>query len=295
MSKSIPQTLKRLLCVSFLALALPAAMAEEFTGLVYPEHELTLSLGQGGIVSQVQVKPGQNVKAKQVLLVLDDRMQQLEVNRRKVLLDDRSELAATVDRARVLKNMVETSRQVYEKTGSVSRDELSRLEVEYSAARARVEQLEAQERRELVEYRSAQQELNMRRLTAPVSGVITRVQPKVGEWAKPGDAMLDLVDTASCYLKVNVPMKYVQGLHPGMSLPIRFENSDAAKLNAKISFVSAVADPASGLVEMRLAFANPQQKLRPGVKGIIDLRADGNPAQDANNQATVRNNRASAL
>lgn len=276
MNKHVSQIVAQLAFGAAVVLAAPAVRADEFIGLVYPERELSLSLGQGGIISQISVRPGQSVKAKQVLLVLDDRMQQIEMNRRKVVMDDRSELNATEDRVRVLKGLYEDSRRVYEKTGSVSRDELSRLEVEYSAARARVEQLQAQKGRERLEYDSARQEVTMRRLTAPISGVITRVQPKVGEWAKPGDLMMELVDPDACYLKINVPMKFAQGVRAGMRMPVRVDGSGAAEtVNGRVSFVSAVADPASGLVEIRIAFANAKNLVRPGAKGSIDLRAGG--------------------
>jgi RND family efflux transporter MFP subunit len=272
MNKRVWQIACGLLFGAGVVLAAPAALADDFVGLVYPEQELALSLGQGGIISEIRVKPGQSVKANQVLLVLDDRMQQLEMNRRKVVWDDKSELTATRDRVRVLKGLYEASKKVFDETGSVSRDELSRLEVEYSAARARVEQLEAQEDRERLEYQSALQDVNMRRLNAPVAGVITRVQPKVGEWAKPGDLMMELVDPASCYLKVNVPLKFAQGVHAGMRMPVRLETGGAASsINGRVSFVSAVADPASGLVEMRIAFANGKRLVRPGAKGSVSL------------------------
>src|SRR5690606_7025289 len=108
--------------------------------------------------------------------------------------------------------------------------------------------------------------------TAPVAGVITRVEPKVGEWAKPGDTLMELVDTSSCYLKVNVPFRYVQDVRAGMTLPVRLEGAASVPaVQGKVSFVSAVADPASGLVEMRISFANPGARVRPGIKGIIDL------------------------
>jgi len=279
MNKRVWQMAGRLAFGAGALLAAQVARADQFIGLVYPERELALSLGQGGIISQVAVKPGQAVKAGQALLTLDDRMQQLEMNRRKVVMEDRSELNATVDRARVLKGLYEDSKRVYDKTGSVSRDELSRLEVEYSAARARVEQLEAQKGRERLEFESARQEVAMRRLNAPIAGVITRVQPKVGEWAKPGDLMMELVDPAACYLKLNVPMKFAQGVRAGMRLPVRLDTSGSADtVNGKVSFVSAVADPASGLVEIRIAFANAKNLVRPGAKGSIELRAAGTMA-----------------
>ncbi len=248
------------------------ALADDYVGLVHPAHELTLSIGVGGVVSKINVQRGQSVKARQVLLVLDDRMQAIEVNRRQVMLDDNSELASTQDRVRALKIMHDDTRRVFDSTGSISRDEMSKLEVEYSTARGRLQQLEAQKLREKLELDGALQERAMRNLSSPVAGVITRIESKVGEWAKPGEPMLMLVDASICYLTVNVPLKAVAGLRAAMTLPVRFEASaNAAAVSGKVTFVSSVADAASGLVEVRLAFANPGLQIRPGIKGMIAL------------------------
>lgn len=248
------------------------ALAEEYVGLVHPNHELTLSMGIGGVVSRVHVKHGQLVKANQGLLQLDDRMQAIEADRRRIVFEDASEINAVEDRVRALKRMHTDTRAVFEKTGSISRDEMDKLDVEYSTARGRLEQLQTQKRRERLEYDAALQEREMRRLTAPVSGVITRIHSKAGEWAKPGEPMIALVDASTCYLTANVPLRSVHGLKPGMTLPVRFESAaNAAPVEGKISFVSTVADPASGLVELRVTFANPGQRIRPGIKGMIDI------------------------
>lgn len=251
--------------------ALPA-LAEQYTGLVHPNREVTLSMGVGGVVSKLNVRPGQSVRANQVLLVLDDRMQAIEVSRREVIFHDDSELNVAQDRVRSLKIMYDDTKRVFDSTGSISRDEMSKLEIEYSSARGRLEQLVQQKRREKLEYDLARQERDLRDLTAPVAGVITRVEPKVGEWAKPGETLMMLVDAASCYLTVNVPLRAVPDLKVGATLPVRFEASaNAPATTGKVSFVSTVADAASGLVEVRLTFANPGLKIRPGIKGMVDL------------------------
>lgn len=251
--------------------ALPA-LAEQYTGLVHPNREVTLSMGVGGVVSKLNVRPGQSVRANQVLLVLDDRMQAIEVSRREVIFHDDSELNVAQDRVRSLKIMYDDTKRVFDSTGSISRDEMSKLEIEYSSARGRLEQLVQQKRREKLEYDLARQERDLRDLTAPVAGVITRVEPKVGEWAKPGETLMMLVDAASCYLTVNVPLRAVPDLKVGATLPVRFEASaNAPAATGKVSFVSTVADAASGLVEVRLTFANPGLKIRPGIKGMVDL------------------------
>ncbi len=268
--------------------ALPA-LAEQYTGLVHPNREVTLSMGVGGVVSKLNVRPGQSVRANQVLLVLDDRMQAIEVSRREVIFHDDSELNVAQDRVRSLKIMYDDTKRVFDSTGSISRDEMSKLEIEYSSARGRLEQLVQQKRREKLEYDLARQERDLRDLTAPVAGVITRVEPKVGEWAKPGETMMMLVDAASCYLTVNVPLRAVPDLKVGATLPVRFEASaNAPATTGKVSFVSTVADAASGLVEVRLTFANPGLKIRPGIKGMVDLNGTTARASAAAVAASVK-------
>lgn len=286
MRSTVNNTVAALLLLA--ATALPA-LAEQYTGLVHPNREVTLSMGVGGVVSKLNVRPGQGVRANQVLLVLDDRMQAIEVSRREVVLHDNSELNTAQDRVRALKIMYDDTKQVFDSTGSISRDEMSKLDIEYSTARGRLEQLVQQKRREKLEYDLARQERDLRDLTAPVAGIITRIEPKVGEWAKPGETMMVLVDAANCYLTVNVPLRAVPDLKVGAMLPVRFEASaNAPAVTGKVSFVSSVADAASGLVEVRLTFANPGLKIRPGIKGMIELGAGASSKAAAPAPAPVK-------
>jgi len=262
---------RTIFCAVLACTALPA-FAAEYVGLVHPKNELTLSMGVPGVVARLDARPGQAVRAGQTLMVLDDRMQALEVARRQVVYEDNSELSAARDRVRVLQGMYDSSKRVFDSTGSISRDEMGKLEVEYSGARARMEQLQAQKRREKVEYDSALQERALRALTAPRAGVLTRVEPKSGEWIKPGEALMVLVDASQLYLTTNVPLAAVPGLKAGREIAVRFEDA-AATVPAKgrVSYVSSVADAASGLVEVRVDVPNPGLRIRPGIKGMIDL------------------------
>ncbi|GAA4332709.1 hypothetical protein GCM10023144_23070 [Pigmentiphaga soli] len=258
-----------------LLLSAPAA-AEDYTGLVYARHDLTLSVSVPGVVSRVPVAVGQQVQANQALLQLEDRIQGTEVQRRKILLDDQSELRATEERVRILTPLFNDTSKLLSSGGSVSRDEVVRLQLELVSSRSRVEQLRAQELREKVELTAAEQERDLRRLVAPVAGVVTRVDTDIGEWARPGDALIQLVDAAVCYLRLNVPAAAAQGLKVGGELPMRFEQgTGVAPLRGKISYISPVIDAASGLVELRVTFANPDGRVPPGIKGIVQLGGAG--------------------
>lgn len=248
------------------------ARAQDYTGLVYPLHDIVLSTGVGGVVLSRPVELGRHVRANEVLLVIDDRLQAIEAQRRRVIFEDQSELKAAVERLRILKQLYEDARQVFEKTGSVSRDELLRLEAEYLAAQGRLDQLRAQKKREQLEYQSAEQERQLRHLLAPVAGVVVKIEPDVAEWARPGDPLLQLVDASVCVFRVNVPLAAVSGMRVGQSAPLQIDQGGRAlTVQARVTFISPVADPASGLVELRLNFDNPRLQVRPGAKGTLRL------------------------
>ncbi|RYY63036.1 MAG: efflux RND transporter periplasmic adaptor subunit [Comamonadaceae bacterium] len=259
---------------------LPAlAGAQDYAGLVQPLHDITLSTGVGGVVANRLVRPGSKVGAGQVLMVMDDRVQAVEADRRKVILDDSSELRATQERSRIARTLYEDARRVYDRTGAISRDELMRLEAESVAAAGRYDQLRAQKEREKLEHQGAVQERQMRQLVAPVGGIVTKVDIEVGEWAKPGEPLVRLVDASTLVFKGNLPMAAVQPLRPGLQVPIVVEDGGRpVPVLAKVSFVSPVADAASGLVEVRADIPNPGNRLRPGSRAVLRMGAMASPA-----------------
>jgi RND family efflux transporter MFP subunit len=251
-----------------------ALLARTVTGLVYPLHDITLSAGVAGVVMQRLVEPGHRVHADQVLLTLDDRVQAIESTRRKVIFEDQSEIVSIRERTRILSTLLEDSRVVYKQTGSVSKDELLRLEAEYVSARGRLEQLIEQKKRERLEYDSAERERLLRHITAPVNGIVTKVIPQVGEWAKPGDPIALLVDASTAVLHVAIPHQELGTLKVGSSQTIALETAGGGShVVGRITFISPVADPASGLVELRITFPNRQLTVKPGIKGSIDISA----------------------
>jgi RND family efflux transporter MFP subunit len=281
MMAAVPALITRALAAVLLLAAGHAAFAQDFPGLVQPLHDITLSTGVGGVVASRMVRPGSKVAARQVLMVLDDRLQQVEASRRRVILQDDSEVRATEERLRISRSLYDDAKRVYDRTGSISRDELMRLEADFLATSGRLEQLKAQKEREKLEHSGAEQERQMRQLIAPVGGVVTKVDIEVGEWAKPGEPLIRLVDASTLVFKGNLPMSAVVGLQAGAVVPILVEDGGRiAQTAARLTFVSPVADAASGLVEVRASIANPAGKLRAGSKAVLRL-GNGTPAAPA--------------
>lgn len=271
-----PQTLRVSPCI-FMSLWMTiffpfSAHAKSFAGLIYPLHDITLSAGVSGLVMKRLALAGQNVKADQPLLLLDDRMQNLESNRRRIIFEDQSDIQATRERLRILDTLLSDLRAVFNKTGSISKDELLRLEAEQLASHGRLAQLVEQKKREQLDYESAERERLQRHILAPINGVITKVLPQVGEWAKAGDPMLHMVDTSVAVLRLAVPYNLAGSLKVGAKQLIRLEpGSSVSEVTGQIKFVSPVADAASGLVQVEVSFNNPGQRIKTGIKGMIDI------------------------
>ncbi len=261
------------LIFSLFVIAFPInACAKSFSGLIYPQHDIILSAGVSGLVMKRMALPGQAVKANQLLLQLDDRIQVIECDRRRVIFADQSELTAARERLRILDTLLADAQAVFKKTGSISKDELLRLEAEQLASRGRLEQLIEQKKREQLDYDSAERDRLQRHIIAPINGIVTKVIPQVGEWAKAGDPMLHLVDTSIAILRLSIPHSIAGILRVGSKQRILLEpGSGESQVIGVIKFISPVADPASGLVQVELSFNNPSGRIKTGIKGTIDI------------------------
>jgi RND family efflux transporter MFP subunit len=246
----------------------------EIVGLVYPVADVQLGVSVSGVVQRLLVKSGQTVRAGQALLEMESQSQKLELQRRTLVAQDTSELAATQSRLNVLDEMLQLSELVASRSQSISKEELAKQRLERMSTHGRLQQLQAQKLRERVEMQLAQADLEQRTLRAPRAGVVVEVAIEAGEWAKPGDAVFRLVDTGLVELRVNAPQAAVHSLRIGQRIGAIFESGGApVQAEGVVHFVSPVADTASGLVGLRLRFANPKGLIRPGSKGGMRVPA----------------------
>jgi RND family efflux transporter MFP subunit len=267
----------RCLTASLLA-ALPClVLASDYTGIVHARHQLTLSVAVPGVVARVAVEPGRRVEAGQLLVQLDDRLQAAEEQRRRTLLDDNAELRSAEERLKIVQGLAEDVRKLAAGKGAISREEAARTELDLVATRGRLEQLQVQKRRERSELQAAELDRAQRRLNAPVAGVVSKLLVDVGEWARPGDAAVELVDASVLHLRVNVPAAVARGLREGAALQVAFEPAlGLAPAAGTVNLVAPAVDAASGLVELRVRFANPGGRIPPGIKGVVKI--DGGSA-----------------
>ena len=264
------------LSLSCLAWDPPPSRGQELlslSGITEPIMDVTLSLTVEGTVSEIFFKEGAQVKKGQVILELDNALERLEVQRRKLLWESKAELESAEARVATLRSMVESTRDLFKSTGSVSKEELDKLELEYALAIAELKGTKIAEERERIEYQMAIQTLAKRRLKSPIQGTIIKLLLEVGETCEPEQPLVQVVDTSRSRFVCNVEEWVGRTLSKGQSVDLKIRTgSQSLPKKGTIVFVSPVVDPASGLLEVKAEFDNKDGAVRPGISGVMLLK-----------------------
>jgi multidrug efflux pump subunit AcrA (membrane-fusion protein) len=194
------------------------------------------------------------------------------MERRQLVMEDRSQLDSIRSRKATVRSILESTRKLFQKSGAVSEEEVKKLELEYEETSARERELTAQEAREKVEYEMAREKKRQRILTAPISGVVTELRTDVGQRAGPGEPVARMVDPKHCRLLLNLDEASARQLKSGGEIKIEVQAGEGwIEKSGRLVSVSPVADPASRLVRVRIEFDNLDARIWPGVAGRIRL------------------------
>ncbi len=239
------------------------------TGVIKPLDDLKLSLTVAGRIEAVPAREGQRVKKGEVILHLDKTLEELEVARRLLLLNDRSKLDEILAREQTLKGQVEHARRLLE-TNTISRKQLEDEELALSAAASERQAMEVMKKREQVEYDLARETLARRFLYAPIDGEIIKIHYQIGESVAMHEPLVRLVDVSRVRFTGNVSARSAAAIRPGSLLAVRFGDGAGNRTRkGRVVFVSPVADLASGLVEVKVELDNADGAIRPGTIGAL--------------------------
>ena len=222
--------------------SLPAQEAFEVAGITEPIADVALSPSVPGLVSAWKFKEGDFVKQDEVLIELDNRMETLEVERRKLVMDNR-------------KADWEALQTLFKKSSiSVKKEDLDKAETDYRIASA--------------EHQMATEQLRKRKIVAPCSGYVVEIVRDVGEACEEYQPLIRVADPRQCYFVSNVEAKAAGRLRLDQPVQLSIETSgDLVQLAGKVVFLSPVVDPASGLRKVKVLFDNADRKVNPGVAG----------------------------
>ena len=254
------------------------AQETSINGFTEPYMDAMLGISAIGRVAKIHLPEGTPVEKGQIILELDQQLEELEVQRRKLLWTSKTEVQSAARQVKTLKSHLMATRDLYKTTGSVPREELENQELEHALAVDELKRLQDAERREKIEYGIANQQLYRRSLRAPFAGQIAELLIDIGENCELDTPLVHLVNTFRGYFVANVELGVSQKLKLGQTVELQLQSGpETIRRNAEIVFISPVVDPASGLRKIKAQFDNPDGTIIPGVAGVMVLEADHQP------------------
>jgi len=214
---------------------------EEVVGTVRAKLRSVIEAKVSGKLEQMLVVPGQQVKAGELLVVIDAR-----------------EVQARYDQAVALRQPAESD--LKRLTSLFEQKILSQAEFDNAQAKARVA---------VAAVTEAETMLGYIKVAAPFAGVITRKRADVGDLATPGKPLLELEDSRALRLEADVPEAVVGKLTLGDKLPVRIAALET-NLEGTISEIAPAADSASRTFLVKLDLPNGPG-LRAGQFGRVAM------------------------
>ena len=250
----------------------PASVAAiSAPGVTQAQRDVKLSTTVAGRIDGMLVREGSRVRQGQLLMHLDRTLEELEVQRRRLLVEDRARLEELKQKEKTLIQQVESLRPLLA-TGGVSRKQAEDEEMVLGAVIAERKALEASKQRERVELALAQEAYERRHLRSPIDGVITKVALRVGESVAPHEPLISVVDTSRVRFLGTIPARTGTKLQVGAMVKIELvQDGQPRSRLARVVFVSPVTDPSSGLIEVIAEFENADGSVRPGISGRMLL------------------------
>ena len=241
-------------------------------GLSQAYRDVTFSAPTYGTIETIRVKEGEVVKEGQVLIELLKTVEELEVKRRQLILGDRSEVMVAAEQVKTLKAGYASTLKLYESTGSVSKEDVATKELEYKKAMAEEERLKASEKRQEVDLKLAEEALREKTIRSTLGGRVVELLLDRGEGCKAQDPLIRVVDTSKFYFEANVEAAHGVQLQEGDSVGLEFlSGGRTIKVPGRLSFVSPIVDPSSGLLQVKALCDNSQAGIKPGVDGYLIL------------------------
>ncbi|MFQ5505270.1 MAG: efflux RND transporter periplasmic adaptor subunit [Planctomycetota bacterium] len=252
----------------------------------------TLSRIQGQ-VALVLVEEGQEVRKGQVLCRFDDREARLNLDNAKVREQEaengqetakleleeaaKSRQQAERDLAQAERDLARDRRGVEQRLTSkevLEASQLNRDQAENKLTLARFAEKKARLGQEKartalasarIERRLRERTLEYYTPTAPIDGIVSRIDVRGGEWIGPQGRLCQVIDHKNLILNLDRPQKELARLRVGQEVEVEVDAFPGKSFRARIDLISPVVSRETGTFKARARLLDADDGLRPGM------------------------------
>jgi cobalt-zinc-cadmium efflux system membrane fusion protein len=126
---------------------------------------------------------------------------------------------------------------------------------------------------------------------APVSGTVTALNGAAGAYLNdPTAILMTIANLDEVWVTANVPEDLLGAVAKGQPAEVELAAFPGQKWQGKVSFVSAILEPDTHRNKTRIAFANPDGKLKPNMYASVGIAVPQTAAVSVPTSALLMNN-----
>jgi cobalt-zinc-cadmium efflux system membrane fusion protein len=218
-----------------------------------------------GRITQLKVQLGERVVAGQALAVLDS--------------PDLGTAYADHERAAVLLELARKNRdraRDLSRIGGAAVRELQQAETDYVTADVEHHRADARLRQIGVNPEATDPSKTLT-ITAPIAGSVIELDVGAGAfWNDPNVSLMTVADLSAIWVTANVPEKDTLLISKGQAAEVVFAAYPGEVFRGQVLFISDIVDSDSRRTKVRIAFPNPEIRLKPNMFATVTFFA---PAQ----------------
>lgn len=116
-------------------------------------------------------------------------------------------------------------------------------------------------------------ELSRSRVRAPFGGRVANVKVQPGQWVRPGDELMTIVELSRVKVEVQVLEGQLAFLTPGRSARVHFAAFPEEAFVGRIETINPIVDESTRSARVIVSVTNPQGRLLPGMYARVSLDA----------------------
>jgi membrane fusion protein (multidrug efflux system) len=216
------------------------------TATLEAEQEATVVAKVRGIIQEIYVEEGDEVKAGQVIAKIEDDQYRIEVARAK----------ATLDR---LKNDFDRNKELYEKN-LIAAEAYQNSQFEYESQKAA--------------YELARLNLEHTSIKSPIGGVISERYVKVGNMIGTDQQVYRVTDFSPLQAVLHIPEHEMAKIRKDQRAELKVDALPNQTFTGHVERISPVVDSETGTFKVTVYVKETKSMLRPGMFGRVKIVYD---------------------
>lgn len=243
--------------------------------MVKPEMYIELSSPAAGVLKNLLVNKGDHVTKGQAVAQLEASVEIAKVNQAKFDAANNSDLNNRKIHLAFAKRNRARYQDLYQR-GSLSKTEKDKAETEVTLAETDLAKAEEQKKAAALTLELTKAQLALKTIKSPIDGIVIDRYAMLGESVN-DRAIMKLAQVDPLRVELVAPTEYFGLIQEGMQVEVRTERPANKVVNATVTIVDQLIDPASGSFSVRMALPNPDDQLVGGVNCIALFKFETPP------------------